>query len=619
MQPRDEQLIPQQMAAHQAVVPSANPYDPSSITVPGYQGPDRRTAVQPPVRPPLAVARPASRFANVTETVDDIPVQHLGDSEAADMMDSLTDIFFGKDGSRDRIQIVEMVRSMYVMGKLRGEDVIIATDSGLEKAHLLRGVISNARIAGRIPARIFVTKKTALVREAYDGRGPRSKSSALNVLGDTKALSTAEQRYVDLVRSAVDRNASDIQIMLRTPASGEACAIRMRINGDYVIVEDNMDYEALAQMVTAAYQSAIFTGAQSRKTGQEAFSDQAPDQPCQQLVEDAHRAELRWQGYRERYGFNVVIRIIRHKKRTMASKGPAELGYSSRQVDEIRRISALEKGILLVVGATSSGKSTTVQSILNAREDKESINIVTMEDPPEGRMSPWITQVSVQGGDFQEAVKVQMRGDPDVMFIGEMRDAKTAEQIMRAGISGHFVYSTFHASGVIEAVTQMVSKFGVHLSDIAASGGVRLIVAQTLVGSLCPHCSYRSRSQEEVERSHLVQKVFSLSDPAMGNTRWRNYAGCAHCKGGITGRTLVAETLLLNDELRKYIITSDFIGLQRAWRSQRESDFESDDTLGKTLIEHAVSLAVRGRINLGDLFKLESIEDYSVQPMTRGA
>jgi type II secretory ATPase GspE/PulE/Tfp pilus assembly ATPase PilB-like protein len=147
---------------------------------------------------------------------------------------------------------------------------------------------------------------------------------------------------------------------------------------------------------------------------------------------------------------------------------------------------ARPEGIILVTGPTGSGKTTTLYSVLN-HINSEGVNIMTLEDPVEYPMA-LVRQTSVAESaklDFANGIRSMMRQDPDVILVGEIRDAETAEMAFRAAMTGHQVYSTLHTNSAIGAIPRLLD-IGI-LPDIMA-GNIIGIVAQRLVRRLCPHC-----------------------------------------------------------------------------------------------------------------------------------
>ena len=241
------------------------------------------------------------------------------------------------------------------------------------------------------------------------------------------------------------------------------------------------------------------------------------------------------------HGENVVLRILdRHKGIVPLDR----LGLADEHLRQLQLMIARPEGIILVTGPTGSGKTTTLYSVLN-HINSEGIHIMTLEDPVEYPMA-LVRQTSVSDTaklDFANGIRSMMRQDPDVILVGEIRDAETAEMAFRAAMTGHQVYSTLHTNSAIGAIPRLLD-IGV-LPDIMA-GNIIGIVAQRLIRRLCDHCKapYAAEPHEtylfdsESEHARLI-----LYRPT----------GCEYCNfQGYRGRIAIMELLRIDrsvDEL----------------------------------------------------------------------
>ncbi|MBK7136519.1 MAG: Flp pilus assembly complex ATPase component TadA [Rhodocyclales bacterium] len=242
------------------------------------------------------------------------------------------------------------------------------------------------------------------------------------------------------------------------------------------------------------------------------------------------------------HGENVVLRILDRQKGIVPLD---QVGLDDAQLDQLKLMIARPEGIILVTGPTGSGKTTTLYSVLN-HINEEGINIMTLEDPVEYPMS-MIRQTSVAETaklDFANGVRSMMRQDPDVILVGEIRDADTAEMAFRAAMTGHQVYSTLHTNSAIGAVPRLLD-IGV-LPDIMA-GNIIGVVAQRLVRKLCPHCKkpYKPEAHET--------RLLGLADDAPPPTLYRA-SGCEHCEyQGYRGRQAIMELLRMDADLDELV------------------------------------------------------------------
>jgi type II secretory ATPase GspE/PulE/Tfp pilus assembly ATPase PilB-like protein len=237
-----------------------------------------------------------------------------------------------------------------------------------------------------------------------------------------------------------------------------------------------------------------------------------------------------------RHGEKVVLRLLR------AGVGEAalgDLGLAPHHLERLRRLVELPQGMILVTGPTGSGKSTTLYAALRAIADRP-INIVTVEDPVEHQL-PRANQVQVNekaGLTFASALRSILRQDPDVILVGEIRDAETASIAMQAAQTGHLVLSTLHTNDAVGAVTRLVD-LGVPRFLIGSS--LLAVVAQRLVRTLCPRCKVL-RAPTALERTGLPQLPAQV---------WAAHpGGCHECAGtGYKGRQATFEMLDVVPEL----------------------------------------------------------------------
>ncbi len=241
-------------------------------------------------------------------------------------------------------------------------------------------------------------------------------------------------------------------------------------------------------------------------------------------------------------GEKVVIRILDAR---VASIGLETLGFTPAELHRLDRLLRMREGMILATGPTGSGKTTTLYSALRHVQSSAS-NVVTVEDPIEYRL-PGINQVQVNdkaGLSFASALRSILRQDPDIVLVGEIRDAETAQVAIKASMTGHVVLSTLHTNDAPSALSR--------LADIGAeagalSGALKGVVAQRLVRRLCDECS------QPIALSELPPEQQML---LMGKRtdRLRRQVGCPSCRGtGYRGRMVVAEILTVDTEMQHAI------------------------------------------------------------------
>jgi type II secretory ATPase GspE/PulE/Tfp pilus assembly ATPase PilB-like protein len=242
------------------------------------------------------------------------------------------------------------------------------------------------------------------------------------------------------------------------------------------------------------------------------------------------------------HGENIVLRILDRQKGIVPLD---KLQLTDEALTLLKLMMARPEGIILVTGPTGSGKTTTLYSLLNHRND-ESVNIMTLEDPVEYPMD-LIRQSSVNESaklDFASGIRSIMRQDPDIILVGEIRDSDTAEMAFRAAMTGHQVYSTLHTNSALGAVPRLLD-IGI-LPDIM-SGNIIGIVAQRLIRRLCKHC------KEAYEPGEVERLLMGLAADAPPVTLYRA-KGCPHCdQQGYRGRTSLMEILRMDKKLDELI------------------------------------------------------------------
>ncbi len=242
------------------------------------------------------------------------------------------------------------------------------------------------------------------------------------------------------------------------------------------------------------------------------------------------------------HGENLVLRVLDRHKGIVPLEA---LGLAEEQLHQLKLMIARPEGIILVTGPTGSGKTTTLYSVLN-HINAEGIHIMTLEDPVEYPMA-LVRQTSVAESaklDFANGIRSMMRQDPDVILVGEVRDAETAEMAFRAAMTGHQVYTTLHTNSAIGVIPRLLD-IGV-LPDIMA-GNIIGVVAQRLVRRLCEHC--KSPHAAEAHEAHLLGLPTEASRPLLYRA-----TGCEHCDfQGYRGRLAIMELLRIDSHLDELI------------------------------------------------------------------
>ena len=250
-------------------------------------------------------------------------------------------------------------------------------------------------------------------------------------------------------------------------------------------------------------------------------------------------------------GEKVVIRILDYSKHV---SGIESLGFTDSNLRKVEKAITAPNGIVLVTGATGSGKSTTVYSILNKLNQKD-INIITVEDPIEMDIEG-VNQVQTNseiGLDFANVLRSILRQDPDIVMIGEIRDTETAKIAVRASITGHLVLSTLHTNDALTTIERLCD-MGVERYLLSSS--LSAIISQKLARKLCPKCKYK-RKATQYEKD-LIKRELNYDIDEIWDKK-----GCDECNNGYKGRIAIHEVLLINEEIKDAInIESLFIKMK---------------------------------------------------------
>ena len=241
------------------------------------------------------------------------------------------------------------------------------------------------------------------------------------------------------------------------------------------------------------------------------------------------------------HGETVVIRLLDKNESLFAPKG---IGLAGSNLEKYNRLIHANNGMVLIVGPTGSGKSSTMYTMIRELND-DSVNLVTLEDPVEYNIDG-ANQVQINektGMTFASGLRAILRQDPDIVAVGEIRDGETAEIAMRAAITGHLVLSTVHTFDAASTIDRLVD-IGVEPYLIAS--GVRGIISQRLVRLVCPHCR-----EEYAPDPEELDALGMRYDPGV---KFFRGTGCPMCFGtGYRGRTGVFEILVLDRALRARI------------------------------------------------------------------
>jgi len=332
-------------------------------------------------------------------------------------------------------------------------------------------------------------------------------------------------RYVNRIfEQALKSRASDIHI---EPFEGK-CRVRLRIDGTLNEI--------------APPPLSMFTAIVSRikvLAKMDIAEKRVPQDGAIALRTDNRRVDLRVNTCPTVYGEKVVMRVLDKDAMPLEVSG---LGFERRQEKDLTEAIQSPHGLMLVTGPTGSGKSTTLYSCLNFLNGPD-VNICTAEDPVEYKFMG-INQVQTRsqvGLTFASTLRSFLRQDPDIIMVGEVRDAETAQICLRAALTGHFVLSTLHTNDALAAVPRLQD---MEIEPFLLASTLRVIVAQRLLRRLCPHC----------KEPHEVDAGTTERFQVPADARLFRAVGCRECREtGYRGRLGVFEVIRVNKQLARLI------------------------------------------------------------------
>lgn len=383
---------------------------------------------------------------------------------------------------------------------------------------------------------------------------PINEINEINAAGGAATLhvtnnSQAIQTFQEITRKAALAGASDIHII----CSNNSTVIKQRIDGDLLSTPASLTAEDGTLL-----RSAIYTNLTSI-AGRSFIPTQSQDAiiPSNKLPQDIQKdvTSVRVATSPINGGESAGLMVLRLLYKIGLEKTLYDLGFIADQVEIIEK--RYSRGIRLMVGPTGSGKSTTIATVLkNLHQQCEGKrHILSVEDPPEF-VPPGVNQIPVANmettedrtASFNGALRASLRLDPDVIFIGEIRDFVTADIAINAALTGHEVWATLHTDDALGVFPRLVL-MGVDINLLAEPTRFRSACAQRLVKKLCPHCkipftkiSEHPALHQELLESGIIDRLAPMIDDTHANTIHFKGNGCKTCNfQGTKGRKVIAE------------------------------------------------------------------------------
>ncbi len=376
-------------------------------------------------------------------------------------------------------------------------------------------------------------------------------------------------RLVDsLINRAVKEEATDIHI----EPEGDSLAVRFRIDGILHV----------RPFISKTLQPAVITRIKIM-ANMDISESRLPQDGRISFNWEGRSYDLRVSTFPTIHGEKVVTRIL-DKERVIL--GLEQLGLKPAVLSIFRKSVTRPHGVILVTGPTGSGKTTTLYSTLNYVSSAEK-NVMTLEDPVEYEI-PNIQQSQINpraGLTFATGLRAMLRQDPDIILVGEMRDAETADVAIRAALTGHLVFSTLHTNDAIGAIPRLLD-MGIHPSLMAST--FVAIIGQRLVRQICSHCKEPAKSDDS------VLKLLGIENG--GDQTFYRGKGCMRCfETGYRGRIGIFEVLAVSPKLAQMI--TSHVTAKEILETAKEEGMA-------TMMEDGIDKAMQGLTTLDEVIRV---------------
>ncbi len=378
----------------------------------------------------------------------------------------------------------------------------------------------------------------------------------------------------EMIIDAINKNASDIHF----DPTEDVLNVRIRIDGEL------LEYAKVPNIVKKNLLTRI-----KIISGMNITETRLPQDGAIKNLTDNRDLDLRVSSLPIVDGEKIVIRILNY---SMSSSGLETLGLSDKNLEKIKKLIKIPNGIIMTAGATGSGKSTTVYSMLQVLNTSNR-NIITVEDPVEMKIAG-INQVQVMsdiGLTFGNTLRSILRQDPDIIMIGEIRDGETARIAVRASITGHLVLSTIHTNNSLNTIERLLD---MDVERYLLGSALTGIISQRLVKRLCPKCR-EARATTAYEKN-LFEKVLHQQIDSIYTPK-----GCSECINGYYGRIALHEVLVINQEVRDAIV-----GNIRKEELRKLVYQKSDVT---SLLQDGLEKVITGITSIDEILRVIDVDD----------
>ena len=398
--------------------------------------------------------------------------------------------------------------------------------------------------------------------------------AAANIIGADSENAAPTIRLVNsFLEYAVNQNVSDIHLEPREAFM----AVRMRIDG------------VLRHVFTVPRNTQSAVSARIKVMGNMNIAEHKIPLDGRSNVRIGEKdVDLRISTLPTVYGEKVVIRLLNKSSTLLNTSG---IGLTGRNLDKFNALLENSNGVILIVGPTGSGKSSSMYTMIG-KLNTEQVNLVTLEDPVEYNFDG-VNQVQINektGMTFASGLRSILRQDPDIIAVGEIRDGETADIAMRAAITGHLVLSTLHTNDAPSTLDRLLD---MGVESFLISSALKGIISQRLVRRICPNC--------RVEYTATSEEQQMLRMPVTPGRKFYRGKGCPLCFGtGYRGRTAVFEILTLTAPIKH--ASADNVPHSKLMELIHESDFEP-------LITDCIRLVLNGTTTVEEAYRTVNSTD----------
>lgn len=450
----------------------------------------------------------------------------------------------------------------------------------LTKCDIKRVIAASSAITNAIDQYYSVADSMSDVIGAYPGG-----QGEISLKDSAPPVTAAEQdapvvKLVNLlITQAVKEKASDIHI------EPDETQLRVRYRVDGIMKEEALPPKTLQSEIISRIKVAANMDVSEKRLPQDG-----------RLIMkiDGYDIDMRISTLPTIHGEKVVIRIL---DRRILNIGLEQLGFPSELLNKWKNLILKKEGLILITGPTSSGKTTTLYSVLREINSSEK-NIITVEDPVEYSL-PLINQVQTNekaGLTFASSLRHILRQNPDIIMIGEIRDAETAAMAVRSALTGHLVFSTLHTNDAPSSITRLID-MGIEKYLVASA--LKGVLAQRLLRTNCPDCL-------EEYRPHEIQLMIAGLEDSNRGIKFRRGSGCNRCRmTGFSGQVGIFELVEIDETINEMIINGN-------------SDLQIRDYAAirgyRPLFESGLDKVRQGTVCLEELLRVTSLnEKHSVR------